>query len=159
MVKRSFATLTALAAALTLAGCSSTCFKESPAQQQVATFEFVIKEIDANKQERVLQRPRIAAQLNTQAEWRQLHIVKEGALEKSRSGYIVAIHPYAVPEKRQSEKAVTFDLVVDQFIPEIGATQLATSGTGAAVNGGESTIFWTAAGKKYTLETRLVSLD
>ncbi|MGU0800128.1 hypothetical protein ACSETL_34380, partial [Pseudomonas aeruginosa] len=52
-----------------------------------------------------------------------------------------------------------FDLVVDQFIPEIGATQLATSGTGAAVNGGESTIFWTAAGKKYTLETRLVSLD
>ena len=96
---------------------------------------------------------------NTQAEWRQLHIVKEGALEKSRSGYIVAIHPYAVPEKRQSEKAVTFDLVVDQFIPEIGATQLATSGTGAAVNGGESTIFWTAAGKKYTLETRLVSLD
>ncbi|EIU1491054.1 hypothetical protein ACUB14_001712 [Pseudomonas aeruginosa] len=158
MVKRSFATLTALAAALTLAGCSSTCFKETPAQQ-VATFEFVIKEIDANKHERVLQRPRIAAQINTQAEWRQLHIVKEGALEKSRSGYIVAIHPYAVPGKRQSEKAVTFDLVVDQFIPEIGATQLATSGTGAVVNGGESTIFWTAAGKKYTLETRLVSLD
>ncbi|MCV6159269.1 hypothetical protein OFD58_34425, partial [Pseudomonas aeruginosa] len=61
MVKRSFATLTALAAALTLAGCSSTCFKETPAQQ-VATFEFVIKEIDANKHERVLQRPRIAAQ-------------------------------------------------------------------------------------------------
>ncbi|HHA3200871.1 TPA: hypothetical protein ACOFEL_005787 [Pseudomonas aeruginosa] len=54
---------------------------------------------------------------------------------------------------------MTFDLVVDQFIPEIGATQLATSGTGAAVNGGGSTIFWTAAGKKYTLETRLVSLD
>ncbi|HHA3200872.1 TPA: hypothetical protein ACOFEL_005788 [Pseudomonas aeruginosa] len=84
MVKRSFATLTALAAALTLAGCSSTCFKETPAQQ-VATFEFVIKEIDVNKHERVLQRPRIAAQINTQAEWRQLHIVKEGALEKSRS--------------------------------------------------------------------------
>ncbi|WP_214203020.1 hypothetical protein, partial [Pseudomonas aeruginosa] len=75
----------------------------------------MIKEIDANKHERVLQRPRIAAQINTQAEWRQLHIVKEGALEKSRSGYIVAIHPYAVPGKRQSEKAVTFDLVVDQL--------------------------------------------
>ncbi|WP_370601977.1 hypothetical protein [Pseudomonas nitroreducens] len=141
----------AFLAILALAGCTT----QPVDQPQSATFEMVIKEIDADKTERVVQRPYLSTVLNKESEWASLatHQSLEGT---SREGYTVQVLPKVDSNPAKTGKAVLASFLVHQYTPT-GETSFSNTYSLGLNDAAISN--WAAGGKQYVFEARLTSLQ
>lgn len=140
---------------LSLTGCDATLPRKD-ATPQIATFQVEIKEVDSQRNERILHSPLISAALGSTGEWRDVTdyaSVEGNALR--REGYVVAIQPTI---ETNSPDGIGMNLVVDQFGPD-GHEGVQSHHMAVSDIRSEPYVFWRAAGNEYTASARLIDLQ